>query len=122
MTPDASNTTVERYLNVKEPLADRACYADSVEVWINQFGRDSFLFLDSSEYFTNPQAVLDEVFEFVNVSARQYEPAELQAQGRRRASRAASQGDRRTFWKDERMQECKQRLERLSGRKWSWGP
>jgi len=102
-------------------LAERSCYVDALDTWMDVFPKSNFLFLESTEFFANPQGTLNQVFDFIGVDRKTYEKDELEPQGRRRLGRSASAGDRRTYWADDRQKECLQRLEKLSGKNFKWG-
>jgi len=104
-------------------LAERSCYVDALETWMDVFPKGNFLFLESTEFFSDPQDTLNQVFDFIGVHRIQYEKDELEPQGRRRSGRHATTtaGERSTYWADDRQKECLQRLEKLSGRNFKWG-
>jgi len=104
----------------------RSCYADCLESWVNVVGKNKMLFLASEQYFKDPQAVLTQIFKFLHVAPRQYTHEELGlTYGRRRAAAKESYfktSDRKVYWQDPHVKECKARLAKLTGRGWHWGP
>jgi len=56
---------VESYAGA--PMLQTGIYHKSVELWINQFGKDNVLILDASEYFLDRQIVLTRIQEFLNL-------------------------------------------------------
>jgi len=53
--------------HVKYSYLARGRYAEQVEKWLARFPRERFLFVQSERLFTNPEAVMDRVFEFLGV-------------------------------------------------------
>lgn len=98
----------------------RTCYADSLDSWMAVFPRENFLFLMSEDYFLDPQGVLDRIFRFLHVDTHRYSDSDLHATGRRRNSRAVEPSVRKEFHAKRRNQECKKRLESLTGIRFDW--
>lgn len=53
----------------------RGLYADQLERWFEQFPREQFLILRSSDFFRDPRAVLEQILEFIG--AEPWAPAEF---------------------------------------------
>jgi len=97
------------------------CSADSLESWLQVFPREQFLFLKSEDYFADPAAVLDRVFRFTNVSRFAFAPEQLKhSSGRRRTANHVSLQTRQAFAALPENQDCKARLENLTGLRFSW--
>jgi hypothetical protein len=50
----------------------RGCYAEQLKRWFNVFPREQFLILKSESLFTNGEAVLSEVCEFLGIANHQF--------------------------------------------------
>jgi hypothetical protein len=106
--------------------AARSCYADCIESWLKVMGKNRILFLESGSYFKDPQTSLNKIFKFIGVDHKTYTNQDLGINsGRRRASKEEarfSSSDRKLYWQDSHVKECKSRLQKLTGRGWPWGP
>jgi len=118
----SSGSNLEKLTSNTSDLVHRACYADALKSWMTVFKRSNFMFIKSEEYFKNPDAQMQQVFSFLNVAPHMFRPADLQAQGRRRTARYATESTRKGYWKDQNVKDCSKRLQKLTKRSWSWGP
>jgi len=99
----------------------RACYADSLKAWLDVFPEKNFKFIQSEEYFADPQKVLDSIFTWLHVSERHYEEKELHAEGRRRNNVKLPQSLKQEYNNHELVADCHKRLEAMTHRSWSFG-
>lgn len=113
----------DEYLTLQNAslVGNRSCYVESLQSWVSAFAFKNFIFIDSYEYFTDPQGTLDKIFEFLRVSPYKYKNKDLTASGRRRSGRRPTDSARMKFWSDEINTDCVVRLERLTRRSYDWG-
>lgn len=55
-----------------EPFLQCGLYADLVEPWLNELGRDNVLILAAEDYFRRPAETLDSVYEFLGLESIPY--------------------------------------------------
>jgi len=103
--------------HAEEAHAD--CYAQGLQRWMDVFPKKNILVIQAESYFADAQASLDEIFEFLGVSKWTY-PAQTPHSGRRRNTHTSSLVDRRDYHSKTYNKECKQQLEELTGRTFSW--
>lgn len=108
------------YGAVEQPC--HACDADNLERWLNVFPKENFLFIDANDYFKDEQKIMDGVFKFLGVEPMILGEKELEPSGRRRSTSVESttKQARVDFWSKPQHRECKQRLEKMTGLKFSW--
>lgn len=106
---------------VGNPEAERLmCMADSIEGWLKVFPRKNFLFLDSSKMFKDLPGTINQIVSFAGqpLPAEGQVPTEVSS-GRRRNNRKLPDEYIHKF--HTQYHSCKQRLEKLTGLKFSWG-
>jgi len=107
----------------KEPVA---CYADSMQAWIDLVGRKNIKFLDYAKNIDdNIGETVDDIFKWVGVPPRGWVDKiasdVFNSSGRRRTQHDdVPMSKRMDFHANPSHQECKKRLEELSGQQFDW--
>jgi hypothetical protein len=109
-----NETIMEHTLNEyqKQP-----CYAEYLESFLSVFDRSQFLFLNSEDAFENQESVINQVWDFVGVPRT---PFEYVSSGRRRNQQYSTEGAKVGFFQTDKQQQCKQRLEQMTGLTFAW--
>jgi hypothetical protein len=94
------------------------CMPDALQNWVDVFGRDQIMFLDSAKMFINLSATADTLYEFIGVPP--WKCDDTSAIGRRRQSNPATTSQKNKLIADPRYTVCKERMERISGLDLEW--
>ena len=97
-----------------EPIS---CFADSLQTWIDVFGKEQFFFLESSSFLKNQKETMDRVFAWLNAPPYEITPS---SSGRRRSKHKASMKDRKAYHMNSEHRACRERLEKLTGLSFTW--
>jgi len=104
---------------VGDDFVSLSCFADSLQTWIDVFGRDRFKFIDIDDVLTHRDQVVDEILEWMGLSPPRNEPRTVVG-GRRRTTTTVSMEERMQFHSVPEHVECRKRLETIMGSRLSW--
>jgi len=101
---------------------------EALTVWRKVFPRkENWLFLESDEWFNNPEKTLNKVFKFVGVESLKESLDEKNDKGehmidsgRRRNSKKATSAQRKAYWSVKERNEDHLQLKKLTGLKLNW--
>lgn len=90
------------------------CYVDSIQNWLNDgIPRENFLFLQSEDYFHDPQGIINQVTDFMGAKRHEFSAQELFPSGRRRSKHSRNYPSVDKYWTNPLSVDCARRLEEL---------
>eukprot|EP00931_Biecheleriopsis_adriatica_P080032 TRINITY_DN5338_c0_g1_i1.p1 TRINITY_DN5338_c0_g1~~TRINITY_DN5338_c0_g1_i1.p1 ORF type:complete len:372 (+),score=35.02 TRINITY_DN5338_c0_g1_i1:79-1194(+) len=95
------------------------CLADSLEAWLQIFPADQFLFICFEDMVLNEIAVMQRVFDFIDMPPVRKSKSRIVAGRRRNTATIPTEARIRYHW-SQKGQDCRNRLEHLTGLKCRW--